>query len=443
MKRIVSICLALAICMPLAGCQPAGAGGGKPQAVTLKITTPPIGLGDVPGVGETEASAMLAVAAERFRAQYEGCDVQFEISRYNYTDEKEQLLDKIGTADAADIFFAGSWNTSAWADKGWLVPLDDIIDEGLRADISEILWNQNTYKGHVYVIPFHQLQNTLAVNKAMMERAGLDAFIPEPDTIAHWSTDDFNTVLAGLKASIADEGAYVFMMYALNSQGDSHIMTLLQAMGGSLYDENGNFAVNTPEGIAALTWLKSLDEQGYVPKGAENIELLDMVDLFGNGQLAICMANLTNLWDYRAQGLDVFPVNFPSLDGRGYAVATTNGLCVFDNGDPEKIRVAKDFIRYLYTDEEVMKYTLGTLPVNDSVMERYGDEIWMLNAYRENSANLTTIVRLDNLNWQGVRDVFYLNIQDLLRGTKTPAEVAAAIDGTCNAALEQGRSSAG
>ena len=90
-----------------------------------------------------------------------------------------------------------------------------------------------------------------------------------------------------------------------------------------------------------------------------------------------------------------------------------------------------------------MKYTLGTLPVNDSVMERYGDEIWMLNAYRENSANLTTIVRLDNLNWQGVRDVFYLNIQDLLRGTKTPAEVAAAIDGTCNAALEQGRSSAG
>nr|WP_286167055.1 extracellular solute-binding protein [Clostridium sp. D33t1_170424_F3] len=383
---------------------------------------------------------MLALAAERFSAQYTAYDVQVEISRYNYTDEKEQLLDKIGTEDSTDIFFAGSWNTSAWADKGWLVPLDDIIDEELRSDISETLWNQNTYKGHVYVIPYHQLQNTLAVNKTLMERAGLDAFIPEPDTIAHWSTEEFNTVFAGLKASIADESTYVFMMYALNSQGDSHIMTLLQAMGGSLYDENGNFAVNTPEGIAALTWLKTLDEQGYVPKAAENIALIDALDLFGNGQLAICMSNLTNLWDYRAQGLDVFPVNFPSMDGRGYAVATTNGFCVFDNGDPEKVQVAKDFIRYIYTDPELMKYTLGTLPVNDSVMEQYGDEIWMLNAYRENSENLTTIVRLDNLNWQGVRDVFYLNIQDLLRGTKTPAEVAASIDETCNAALEQGRS---
>lgn len=439
MKRILSLCLALAVSFSLAGCQSTALNDGKPQTITLKITTPPIGLGDVPGVGESEASDMLALAAERFNAQYADRDVRFEISRYNYTDEKEQLLDKIGTEDAADVFFAGSWNTSAWADRGWLVPLDDIIDEELRADISETLWNQNTYKGHVYVIPYHQLQNTLAVNRAMMEQAGLEDFIPEPNTIAHWSTEEFNTVFAGLKASIADESTYVFMMYAHNSQGDSHIMTLLQAMGGSLYDEDGNFAVNTPEGIAALTWLKSLDEQGYVPKAAENIEFIDMVDLFGNGQLAICMANLTNLCDYRAQGLDVFPVNFPSLDGRGYAVATTNGFCVFDNGAPEKIRVAKDFIRYIYTDEELMKYTLGTLPVNDSVMEQYGDEIWMLNAYRENSENLTTIVRLDNLNWQGVRDVFYLNIQDLLRGKKTPAEVAAAIDETCNATLEQGR----
>lgn len=99
----------------------------------------------------------------------------------------------------------------------------------------------------------------------------------------------------------------------------------------------------------------------------------------------------------------------------------------------------KDFIRYIYTDEDLMKYTLGTLPVNQSVMDQYKDDIWMLNAYSENTQNLTTIVRLDNLNWQGVRDVFYLIIQDLLKGTKTPAEAAYAIDQACNAALEQGR----
>ena len=69
------------------------------------------------------------------------------------------------------------------------------------------------------------------------------------------------------------------MMYALNSQGDSHIMTLLQAMGGSCMMKMG-----------------------------------------------ICMSNLTNLWDYRDRGMEVFPVNFPSLDGRGYAVVRLDNL---------------------------------------------------------------------------------------------------------------------
>ena len=36
----------------------------------------------------------------------------------------------------------------------------------------------------------------------MIEEAGLDEFIPEQDTIAHWSTEDFNTVFAGLKLSL-------------------------------------------------------------------------------------------------------------------------------------------------------------------------------------------------------------------------------------------------
>ena len=47
----------------------------------------------------------------------------------------------------------------------------------------------------------------------MIEEAGLDEFIPEQDTIVHWSTEDFNTVFAGLKESITDETTYVFLKH--------------------------------------------------------------------------------------------------------------------------------------------------------------------------------------------------------------------------------------
>lgn len=436
-NRLFCALLAGILCIVAAGCQPHTRNA--PEKVRLIIKTPPIGLGNVPGVEEAEVYDMLTVAAEKFQVQYTQYDVQFEISRYDYLDEQEQLVDKYGTEQAADLFFSGSWNTPLYAKRGWLVPLDDLIDEELRADIDEAIWRQNTIDGNVYVMPFHQLQNTLMVNRRMMEEAGLGQYIPPADTVAHWSTEDFNTVCKGLKDSITDENTFAFMMYAANNQGDSHIMTLLRAFGCPLYDEKGNFSVNTPEGIQALTWIKEMDRQGITPKGAENLELLDCINLFYNEQLAICIGNLTNLWDTRNKGLDVFTANFPSQDGVGYCTTSSNGLCIFDNGDDTKIQVAKDFLRFIYTDEALMQYTLGTLPVNHSVIAQYQDEIWMLKAYGENTVNAVDNVQ-NNLNWQGVRNVFYPQIRDLLMGTKSPAETAAAIDQTCNAALEQGRS---
>lgn len=278
------------------------------------------------------------------------------------------------------------------------------------------------------------------VNRTMMQAAGLEEYIPQDDSVAHWSTEEFNLICQRLKESLTDENTFAFMMYAANSQGDSHIMTLLRAYGCPLYDENGNFSVNTPEGIQALAWIKEMDQQGITPKGAENLELLDCVNLFYNQQLAMCVGNLTNLWDARNKGVDVFTANFPDPSGAGFCTTSSNGFCVFDNGDETKIQVAKDFLSFLLSDGEAMKYTLGTLPVSKSVTQQYQDEIWMLKAYGENTADTVDNIR-GSLNWQGVRDVFYRNINDLLTGEKSPEEAAAAIDESCNTALEQGRAS--
>lgn len=434
-KQLLAVLLAGTLGFALTGCQEQKAA--EPEKLTLVIKTPPIGLGNVPDEGEAEVYDMLVKAAEGFRAQYDPYDVEFSISRYDYLDEQTQLADKYCTSEAADLFFAGSWNVSLYVKKGWLVPLDDIVDEEMRSDIAPSIWKQNSIDGKLYTLPYHQLQNTLMVNRRMMEEAGLSDYIPEPDTVAHWSTEEFNLICRRLKESLTDENTFAFMMYAANNQGDSHIMTLLRAYGCPLYDENGNFAVNTSEGIRALAWLKEMDEQGITPKGAENLELLDCVNLFYNGQLAMCVGNLTNMWDARNRGLDVFTANFPSLSGEGYCTASTNGFCVFDNGDERKIQAAKDFLRYIYGNEELMKYTLGTLPVNDSVIETYRNDIWMLKAYGENTSHTVDNVQ-NNLNWQGVRDVFYIQINGLITGTKSPAEAAAGIDENCNAALEQG-----
>ncbi|MEE0731546.1 MAG: capsular biosynthesis protein, partial [Oscillospiraceae bacterium] len=107
-RNLLCALLAAALCLSPAGCraqEPA-----EPEKVTLTVKTPPIGLGNIPGAGEAEVYDMLTAAAERFQAQYDKYDVEFSISRYDYLDEQAQLADKYGTPEAADIFFAGSWN---------------------------------------------------------------------------------------------------------------------------------------------------------------------------------------------------------------------------------------------------------------------------------------------------------------------------------------------
>lgn len=182
--------LAIMLCFYLTGCQVNRSAEADRVKVTLNIKTPPIGLGNVPDVGEAEVYDMLTEAAQRFQEQYEKYDVEFVIIRYDYMDEQEQLAEKYGTKEAADIFFSGSYNTPLYAKRGWLVELDDIISEELRADIDESIWGQSSIDGKVYILPFHQLQNTLMVNRDMMEEAGLQEYIPEGDSMAHWSTGD-------------------------------------------------------------------------------------------------------------------------------------------------------------------------------------------------------------------------------------------------------------
>lgn len=436
-KKILALCLALLLCGALAGCGAEPPPAQKP--LTIRIKCPPMTMAYDADHPDAEIYDLFQEAAEKFKAQYKGADINFIIEKFQYVDEKAQVIDKFGTNEAADILFGGSFNIPTYILEGRLATWDEAIDDTLRADIDDAIWAQCMADGKTYLMPYFQLQNTLMVNAGFMRAAGLQEYIPSKNKIAQWSTDEFNQILQALKESMTDGYRFPLFAYAANNQGDLHTMTLLRAYGCDIFDENGNFAVNTPEGIRALEWLKSLNAQGITPKGAENLDLIANMELFYQGQMAICMGNQVNLNDCRnLYGLDVFLANFPSQDGNGYATGYLNGFTLFDNGDPEVIRVARDFIRFIYSDKDLLRYALSSTPVLKSYVEEHKNEVWMMQEYSDNSANVVDFLH-NTPNWEGVRAAFYPNIQDLYRGSKTPDEVAAAIDASCNAAIARGR----
>lgn len=380
----------------------------------------------------TQADQAITRMVEQFERDY-GKPVNIEVEIFEQTQYDEAIDKTFGTDDAPDILYGDYFNMFPYVYSDHAVPLDDLVTDDVHSDVFSYLWDASTVDGHVYLMPYLARQNVMAYNKELFRQAGLEEYIQD-GVIQSWTLDEWTHILDTLAQNLP-EGSYPMMMYANSSQGDTHIMTLLRAAGSTFLDENGHFNLSTSEGIAALRWIQEGVERGWYPPYSENLEVDDCVSLFQADQLGICVVNNATLERY---GADVGLANFPSSDENGCATSFISGFEVFDNGDPEKMQVAKDFISYVYDHDELLDYSAGTLPASRSVAERYGDQILMFDEFIANRANVIDFFG-DNPGTPGVREVFHQLIRKLLTGASTPEAVAATLDKQCNIIIDEAR----
>lgn len=421
------------LCSLLTGCDSNGAAQKPEVTLTVKLSVHQLkSIVD----GETEdCYTFLKKAAEAFAGQYTDADVTVNIVQYESGKSEEEIVGCFDTEEAADILFDAYFNMSTYVYTGRVVPLDDIITEDIKSDIGEEYWENSRIDGKTYMMPFISSQNVLAYNKALFRQAGLEEYISNEDEVQSWTLEEWEDILAGLKENLPST-VYPMMMYAADSQGDTHIMTLLRSRGSSFFDENGRVALDTKEGREALEWIRDCNEKGYFPSNPESLVMLDNYDLFMNGQLAIYCGSVALSTFYDEAGMDYGLVNFPSVDGNGYNSEFLTGFEVFDNGDEERLKVAKDFIRYIY-ETDWLDYSAGGIPVSNRVADKYEAELEDIKKYILNQSESINITS-NNPNWRGVRAVFYPYIQELLYGEMPIEEIARGIDADCNAAIETG-----
>ena len=433
-KTCFCLLAALTICFPLNGCYHTMR---EPEpAVTLIIKVPELPMNAVTSPEITEASMFLQQAGDAFAKQYDKADVSIRLETFGYSDEIRAVTDCFDTEDATDILYEGYFNMASYLHTGRVVPLDDIISETLRNDIDESYWAMSMAEGRTYMMPFLSVQNIMVYNKKLFQSCGLSQYISSGTSIQNWTLREWNQILDTLAAKLPDR-IYPVMMYGKNSQGDTHIMALIHAFGGTLFDDNGNFDFSDEKTVRALAWIQKGVDRGWYPPNPQNLELSDCHELFTNDQLAIHTFNngsFTLSGDTDNYGF----VNFPG----NTATSFVTGFEVFDNGDPAKIAAAKDFIRFIYENEAWLAYSAGNIPASRSISEKYGSRIMMLEEFTANAIHVKDFP--DNApNWQGshtsVRSVFWPQIHRLLAGRHTPEECASALNQVCNAALTKGR----
>ena len=406
------------------------------EDVTLIVKVPALLMNSVSNPDILEASTFLQQAGDDFAKQYEEANVTIQVETFDYVDEIKAITDSFDTEDATDILFEGYFNMASYVHTGRVCPLDDIISDDLRSDIDDASWAMSMAGGKTYMMPFYSMQNILIYNKQHFKSCGLEKYVSDETKIQNWTIEEWTEILNTLAEKLPYR-SYPLMMYGKNNQGDTHIMTFMRSYGSTICDEEGNFDFENKETIQALKWIQEGVSRGWYPPHPENLEISDCNELFSNGQLSIYTFNNASLNLY--DNFENFGyVNFPG----NLATSFVTGFEVFDNGDEAKIKVAKDFLLFIYESEEWRDLSAGNIPTCSSVAEKYKDQIPMLNEFVSNTSNVVDFMN-NSPNWQGndtsVRSVFWPNIHELLSGNITPDECAKMLNETCNAALQTGR----
>lgn len=246
--------------------------------------------GDASGDGDVTITVALAAnpqmqTAESLISDFEeknpGIKVKFTVLPEN---ELRPAVTKDVSTNAGqyDVAMIGSYEVPIWAERGWIVPLDEYADADTawdEADLTEPIKNIVSADDTLYAAPFYGSSSFLMYRKDLAEAAGVT--IPENPTwdevraAAEAMDDDANNVSGICLRGLPGWG-----------QNLAAITTVINTFGGQWFDDQWNTELTSPETKDAVQfYVDLLREYGQPDAAAQGWE--GCLQSFSQGQSAM------------------------------------------------------------------------------------------------------------------------------------------------------------
>ena len=383
------------------------------------------------------------ILAERFMEMHPNVTIEVETLAW------EELSTKVAAAIAAgaapDVLKDYLGRTSAYANQGLLEPLQDAIPAEEYEDYLPSLVDLYTINDDLHGLPLFFWVTHMYGNQAPFMEAGAEALLPDSETGA-WTFEQFEEAMAAM--AVADERWPVGLQVG-SEQGDYNVLGFFWGMGAELY-EDGDYtrsALNSPEGVAALTKLVEWYDAGYIIPGATTMIGEDVNNAMYLGQSVIAGGGLSSLPVAEAAqqegrvtvDWDPFISLYPSAEGvsSGGMAAGPTGAVVFKQDDPVKREWAIEFARFLASPELQVEYAVNSnqFPSRLSVPNPFegNPDFTRVNAWIQEHG--VEDMGLSSPTYAEVRVLLQPELQAALLGAKTPEEALADYEEKANAVL--------
>lgn len=298
-----------------------------------------------PVAGEMEA---------KFEAQHPGVD----FIRRDVPFEK--ALDQATVAhlggNASDLIHLIPGWVPAMEAIGGLAPLDDLFTEEELGQIPDAALEALRFDdGKLYALPWVPGPVMMFYNRNLLEQAGFDPDQP-PTT---W--DELKEMIQGVCALPAGDDGKIYGL-ALRSWSNPNAVQWsipwIYGFGGDVVDDVGNIAFNTPETVAAYSWLQDISEAGCAPDG---FSVGETRNLMASGKAGFILEgpwgrglfnNLSENTIKTAPDGDIWVAPLPDApDGTHRTIGNSHVIAV--SSAAENKQLAADFIKLILFDQGI------------------------------------------------------------------------------------------
>ncbi len=311
-----------------------------------------------------------AAALEKIIKDFNASQSRIVVKGVSNPDAQKQLASMSSGSGSFDISDNFGSNVGAWAAKGILAPLDDLLKDTDTADFAPAAMAQMRHKGKTYAVPIsvHTLQ--LVYNKKMLAEAGVEP----PKT-----TDELAAAVA--KLTKVGPGGDITRLGLGNPSLMNSLTTLGFAFGGTWDGQDPAAPAPTPSQPGNLAALKFWQDTITSKYGADKVakfvagwgQYMSPQDPFYAGKVAMIMDGEWQAVSIQKNAKDLewgvtsIPVAEPALEGTTQLTAST----LFIPANSRHKEEAAAFLKHLSGKDAMREFNLalGNLPARTSLLD--------------------------------------------------------------------------
>jgi multiple sugar transport system substrate-binding protein len=401
----------------IAGCGSSGGSGSSGTSSSGAVTLSLFGADYGTGPSDTTTKYWSAIAAAFHKAHP---SITVNVQTVDWTDFPTKSATLIQNKQYPDIMEGNP--APPYAQSGLIYPASDVLSSSVIGNLIPKFLKDGQYQGTNYGIPFTTSTRAMYYNKKIFAAAGIAS---PPRTWAELQAD---------AAKIKAKGYIGYGMPLGSEEAQAELLLWFLGDGGGYLSASGQYAINSPQNVAALTFMKQLAASGDTQPNPGGTDRKTVWADFAAGKIGMVLGSPAVIPIIQQAGV-LQPSDYATADVPGKTGPLTNTLGVHDDlvafkaGGTSHQAAIKEFLDFVYSDNWQLQFdhTYDLLPATQSAATAMGQNP-VFSAFLSNIAS--SVNYPSQANWTSVENMIKTQVGQAITGN--PAQVLGAIQQTAS-----------